>query len=82
MHPSLIAALIEDRRRSCRCGAATDKPYQLCRKCLSRMIWRRRISELSWSVVRRQPSRRARAWARTLAAATSMRRVLAKGARS
>ena len=54
MHPNLIAALVEDRRRSCPCGAVTGQPHQLCRKCLARMIWRRHTSRRSRSVVRHQ----------------------------
>lgn len=42
MHPDLIAPLIRDRFRTCPCGARTDEPFGLCRKCRARMTWRRR----------------------------------------
>ena len=39
MRSGLIAALVEDRRRSCPCGGITSHPYRLCRNCLALMIW-------------------------------------------
>jgi hypothetical protein len=36
MHPMLVAALAEDRRRRCPCGAATYKPCRLCHGCCQR----------------------------------------------
>jgi hypothetical protein len=41
MNPQLIAALLDDRRRSCPCGARTDQHFSLCRKCQARATWRR-----------------------------------------
>ena len=82
MHPNLIAALVEDRRKSCRCGAVTGQPYQPCRQCLARMVWRRHTSRRSQSAVRRPADRQTRAWAWVFAAATSMLRIIGKGARS
>ena len=32
-HPILIAALAEDRRRWCPCGAAAQQRYGLCHEC-------------------------------------------------
>ena len=40
-HPILIAALVEDRRRRCPCGAVAQQPYGLCRECQAAAIWRR-----------------------------------------
>jgi hypothetical protein len=40
--PNVYATLVEVRRQACPCGAATDQPGTLCRKCHSRMVWRRR----------------------------------------
>ncbi len=40
-HPILIAALVEDRRRWCPCGAVTQPPYGLCRDCQAVAVWRR-----------------------------------------
>ena len=31
-HPILVAALAEDRRRQCSCGAVTHKPNGMCRR--------------------------------------------------
>jgi hypothetical protein len=33
MHPILVAALAEDRRRRCPCGAVTQQSYRPCRSC-------------------------------------------------
>jgi hypothetical protein len=82
VHPNLIAARVEDRRRSCPCGAVTGEPHQLCPKCLVRRIWRRRLGGRFQSVVRRHANRRARALALTLAVATSALRILGRGARN
>ena len=82
MHPNLIAAFVEDRLRSCPCGAATGQPHRLCRKCLARMIWRRHTDRCSRSDVRHQAGRHVRARAWTLAAAASILHVLAKEAGS
>ena len=40
-HPILIAALVEDRRRRCPCGAVAQQPYGLCRECQAVAVWRR-----------------------------------------
>ena len=32
-HPMLVAALAEDRRRQCSCGAVTQKPSGTCCEC-------------------------------------------------
>jgi len=40
-HPILIAALVEDRRRQCPCGAVAQQPYGLCRECQAVTVWRR-----------------------------------------
>ena len=40
-HPILIAALAEDRRRRCPCGAVAQQPYGLCRECQAVAAWRR-----------------------------------------
>ena len=82
MHPNLIAALVEDRRRSCRCGAVASQSQQPCRRCLAHMIWRRHASQCSRSTAKYQANGRSRAWSRTLATAASMLRIRAKGARS
>ena len=40
-HPILIAALAEDRRHRCPCGAATQRPHGLCRECRADAVRRR-----------------------------------------
>jgi hypothetical protein len=40
-HPILVAALAEDRRRRCPCGAVAQQPYGLCRECQAVAVWRR-----------------------------------------
>jgi hypothetical protein len=80
VHPDLIAALAEDRRKSCSCGAVDGQPGRLCRECLNRKVWRRRISRLARHAVRRsdRPARD-RAWIFAVAASTL--RTTGKGAK-
>jgi hypothetical protein len=40
MHPILITALAEDRRRRCPCGAVAQQRYGLCRECQVAAGWR------------------------------------------
>ena len=40
-HPILIAVLVEDRRRRCSCGTATQQPHGLCRECQVAAVWQR-----------------------------------------
>jgi hypothetical protein len=81
VHPSLIAALAEDRRSCCPCGAVTGQPLQLCRNCLAGMMWRRHISRRFQSVGWHRANRLARAWSWTIATAAYLLRI-AKVARS
>jgi hypothetical protein len=39
-HPILAAALVEDRRRRCPCGAVSWQRYGLCRQCRAAAAWR------------------------------------------
>ena len=82
MHPDLIAALAEDRRKSCPCGAVTGQPCGLCRKCLARVDWRRCGSRPSRRAVRRRTGRQARGSAWIFAVAASLLRTIGKGAQS
>ena len=43
-HPILVAALAEDRRRRCPCGAVAQQPYGLCRECQAVAVWRRKTA--------------------------------------
>jgi hypothetical protein len=72
-HPLIVTAVATtDRRRSCPCGAVTEHPGGLCRKCHARMAWRRHNTRLRRRTVRRRSGRRARDRARVLALAASM----------
>lgn len=81
MHSSLIFLLAEDwHRRSCPCGAISEHPYGLCRKCHARMTWRRRTAETTRRAARRRRrGRQVRERARLVALAASMVR-LGRGA--
>jgi hypothetical protein len=66
-HPHLIAALADDQRRQCLCGAVADRPYSLCRKCQARMAWRRKAMRTRRRAARRAAARHAgRLWADAL----------------
>jgi hypothetical protein len=41
MHPYMNELLVEQRRRSCPCGAQTARPGTLCSKCRHTALWRR-----------------------------------------
>jgi hypothetical protein len=81
VHPNLIAALAEDRRRSWPCGAVTEQPYRPYRQCLAWLVWRWHTSRSPRSAVRRPAHRQtpARAW--IFVAATFMFRVISREAR-
>lgn len=55
-HPMLIAALATDGRRQCICGAVTQSPGHLCRRCRADTTWRRESARMS--------CRRDQGWAR------------------
>lgn len=80
MRPQIIAALAEQRRHQCACGAATEHSYSLCRKCHSRMAWRRKTTRPSRRATRRRTGHQARERARLLAQARSLRGTASKGA--
>src|ERR1700733_5034910 len=80
-HPILVAALTEERRRHCPCGAAAQRPYGLCRECQAVAVWRRETEQvrrhgtLNWTCARTLT-------ARLLALVTSLLQVISKGAES
>jgi hypothetical protein len=39
MHPILVTALAENRRRGCPCGAVAKQRYGLCRECPAVAVW-------------------------------------------
>jgi hypothetical protein len=76
VHPNLIAALVDDRRMFCACGAVPSQPQQLCRSCFvrtNRPSRSRGRDQVNWCV---------RTLARTLAAPASMLHIFGKGTRS
>jgi hypothetical protein len=80
-HPTLIAALVEDRRHRCSCGTFTQQPCGLCRQCQAVAAWRgetRRTSRrasLSW---KHAGTRKAHLFAWV----ASLLRIISKGAES
>lgn len=80
-HPILVAALAEDRRHRCPCGAAAQQRDGLCRECQAVAVWRceteqtRRHGSPNWTRVRTLT-------ARLLALVTSLLRIISKGAKS
>ena len=80
-HPILVAALAEDRRRRCPCGAVAQQPYGLCRECQAVAAWRRETA--------RTRRRAAPTWthagtvkARLFARVASLLQIISKGAES
>ena len=80
-HPILIAALAEDRRRRCPCGAVAQQPYGLCRECQAAAVWRRETTRTSR---RATPgwTRAGTVKARLFARVASLLQIISKGAES
>lgn len=51
MHPILITALAEDRRRRCPCGAVAKQRYRLCRECQVATIWRPETAQTRYRAI-------------------------------
>lgn len=79
-HPLIVMTMADDRRRFCPCGAVTEHPSGLCRKCHARMAWRRHNTRPRRRTVRRRSGRLARDRARVLAMAASRFRPIGKEA--
>ncbi len=80
-HPILVAALAEDRRRQCSCGAVKQEPNGICRGCRAAAISRHESAPSN----RRTTSR----WtpvgvakARLSARVASLLQIIGKGAES
>jgi len=78
-HPRLIAALADDRRRQCPCGAVAAQPERLCRKCDARMAWRRKTTRTSRRAARRLAAHQAHEGTRILASAMALLQTISKG---
>ena len=78
-HPILVAALAEDRRRRCPCGAVAQQPYGLCRECQAAAVWR---CETTRTSRRGAPSwtRAGTSKARLFARVASLLQIIGKGA--
>lgn len=72
MHLEVKAALAADLHRRCPCGAVTERPGTLCRKCQARMAWRRKYDATSRRAARRIARRQARDGARRIASALAL----------
>ena len=80
-HPILVAALAEDRRPCCPCGAAAQQRYGLRRQCRAVAGWRRETQQarrhgaLDWTCAGTRK-------ARFLARVASLLQIISKGAES
>jgi hypothetical protein len=81
VNPNLIAALAEDRRKFCPCGAVSGQPCGLCCMCLARRIWRRHTSRPQRRAFRGRAGRQAPIRARIFAVVMSILRTFGKGAK-
>jgi hypothetical protein len=80
-HPILIAALAEDRRRQCSCGAVTQETNGTCRRCQAAAVSRHETARSS----RRTASRWTpvgSAKARLFGRVASLLQIIGKGAES
>jgi hypothetical protein len=80
-HPILVAALAEDQRRPCSCGAVTQEPNDTCRECRAAEV---SLHETAWSS-RRTASRwpdAGIAKARLFGWVASLLQIINKGAES
>jgi hypothetical protein len=78
-HPILAAALAEDRRRQCSCGAMTQVPNGMCRGCRIAAVARHEAPRSSRRAASRcMPAGAAKA--RLFAWATSLLHIIGEGA--
>ena len=80
-YPILVAALTEDPRRRCLCGAVIRHPYGLCRECQAAVVWRREAEQSN----RRATPRLTHAGTgkvRLFARVASLLQIISKGAES
>ena len=81
MHPILLAALAEDRRRQCPCRAVAQQPYGLCRDCqAAAAAWRRKTTRTSHRALHGTHAGTAKA--RLFAQVASLLQIISKGAES
>jgi hypothetical protein len=80
-HPILVAALAEDRRRQCSCGAVMREPNGMCHGCRAVAASRHETARSSRRTTSRWAPARA-AKARLFAWVTSLLQTIGKGAES
>jgi hypothetical protein len=81
-HPKLIAALADDQRSHCPCGAVAEQPERLCRKCHARMAWRRKTTRTNRRAARRLAAHQAQEGTRILASPMALLQAIGKGVES
>ena len=80
-HPILVAALAEDRRRQCPCGAVTQEPNDMCRGCRAAAVSRHETARSNRRTASHwTPARLAKA--RLFGWAASLLQIIGKGAES
>jgi hypothetical protein len=79
-HPMLVAALAEDRRRQCSCGAVTQAPNGMCRGCRVTAVARHETARSSHRASRWATAGIAKA--RLFAWVESLLQLIGKGAES
>ena len=80
-HPILIAALVEDQRRGCPCGAVAPQSYGLCRACQAVAAWRRETQRTRCHGIANW-TRAGNLKARLLTRVASLLQLIGKGAES
>jgi hypothetical protein len=80
-HPILVAALAEDRRRQCSCGAVTQEPNGTCRRCRAAAVSRHEAARSSCRTASRWTTAGI-AKARLFAWVASLLQIIGKGAES
>ncbi len=80
-HPSLVAALVEHRRRRCPCGAVAQQPYGLCRECQAAAVWRCEVARAGRHAAPNW-TRAGAAEARLFVRVVSLLQIISKGAES
>ena len=80
-HPVLVAALAEDRRRQCSCGAVTRELNGKCRGCRAAAVSRHETGRSSRRTASRWTPAQA-AKARLLEWVASLLQIIGKGAES
>ena len=76
---ALIVALAAQRRRQCPCGAVSERPFGICRKCQARNAWRRKTATPRRKATRGRSARRVHDGARLLADVVALPTITGNG---